>query len=135
MTRTRRELLRTFGLTLGGLALGGSLSGCALWESLYGKKPQDDSGAEEPPVATQTVEIVDFEFVPAVIRVTVGTTVTWINRDRAAHTATSTNPSGVFDSGSLAQDERFEFEFTAPGTYEYFCSIHPWMTGKVIVEA
>lgn len=132
---TRRELLRTFGLTLGGLAVGGALSGCALLEGLYGKRPKEEGGTEEPPVATETVEIVDFAFVPAVIQVSVGATVTWINRDRAPHTATSTNPSGVFDSGSLAQDERFEFEFTEPGTYEYFCSIHPWMTGKVIVEA
>ncbi len=133
---TRRELLRSAGLTVGGLVLGGALGGCAFLEGLYGKKPQDgDGGREKPPVATQTVEIVDFKFVPAVIQVPVGTTVTWINRDRAPHTATSTSPSGVFDSGSLAQGERFEFEFTEPGTYEYFCSLHPWMTGKVIVEA
>lgn len=130
---TRRKLLKLFAAS-GGLMLMGTLSGCSLLEGLYGKKPPDDGGMEEPPVATETVEIVDFKFSPATIQVDVGTTVTWGNRDQAAHTVTSTNPGGLFDSGSLAKGEQFEFTFAEAGVYEYFCSIHSWMTGTVIVE-
>jgi plastocyanin len=64
--------------------------------------------------------------------VPVGTSVTWTNRDDIPHTVASTD--GVFKSKVLDTDEKFSFTFSRAGTYPYFCSIHPKMTGKVIVQ-
>ena len=83
--------------------------------------------------ATHTVEIADFAFAPATLTITVGDTVTWTNQDAVAHTATST--TGVFDSGDLEQGESYSVTFTAPGTYDYLCTPHPSMTGRVVVVA
>lgn len=83
--------------------------------------------------ATHTVDIADFAFAPAELTITVGDTVTWTNRDAIEHTATST--SGAFDSGLLAQDESYSVTFTAPGTYDYLCTPHPMMTGRIVVVA
>ena len=60
-----------------------------------------------------------------------GTTVTWHNGDGEPHTVVSTQ--GLFRSAALDTDETFSFTFTQPGTYEYFCTLHPLMTGKVVV--
>ena len=83
--------------------------------------------------ATHAVEIADFAFAPATLTITVGDTVTWTNQDAVAHTATST--TGVFDSGDLEQGESYSVTFTAPGTYDYLCTPHPSMTGRVVVLA
>jgi plastocyanin len=64
--------------------------------------------------------------------VPVGTTVTWTNRDDIPHTAVSTD--GVFKSKVMDTDDKFSFVFSKPGTYPYFCSIHPKMTGQIIVQ-
>ena len=75
---------------------------------------------------------------PQEITVSVGTTVVWSNDDTAAHTVTSGNPSsgpsGTFDSDILAAGKTFEHKFDSAGTTEYFCQVHPWMTGKVTVQ-
>lgn len=75
---------------------------------------------------------------PQEITVSVGTTVVWSNDDTAAHTVTSGNPSsgpsGAFDSDILAAGKTFEHKFDSAGTTEYFCQVHPWMTGKVTVQ-
>jgi plastocyanin len=76
------------------------------------------------------VEIKDFAFTPQVLEIPVGTTVTWTNSDTTQHTATS---SGVFDSGVLAQGATFSFTFDTPGTFDYICSLHPNMTGQIVV--
>jgi plastocyanin len=75
-------------------------------------------------------------FVPNTIVVVIGVnnTVTWVNKDVATHTVTS-DTSGQFDSGDLNQGQSWSYTFTTPGTYSYHCSIHPWMSGTVIVEA
>jgi plastocyanin len=65
-----------------------------------------------------------------VLEVPVGTTVTWTNNDPSQHTATST---GNFDSGVLAQGGTFSFTFDTAGTYDYICSLHPNMTGQIVV--
>lgn len=80
-----------------------------------------------------TVEIVDFAYAPAEITITVGDTVSWTNRDAVPHTATATD--GSWDTGLLDQDESGSITFTAPGTYDYLCTPHPTMTGRVIVVA
>jgi plastocyanin len=76
-------------------------------------------------------------YVPYEITVAPGTTVSWINDDSAAHTVTSgtvnAGLTGVFDSGIFQSDSVFEFTFNEAGTFDYFCMVHPWMTGKVIV--
>jgi plastocyanin len=86
----------------------------------------------EKPASTAEVKIDNFVFGPAAITVPVGTTVTWINRDDIPHTVASTDK--VFKSKVLDTDETFSFTFTKPGEYPYFCSIHPKMTGKVVVQ-
>ncbi len=78
------------------------------------------------------VKIDNFSFTPQTLTVHPGTTVTWVNKDDVPHTVTSTNKK--FKSRALDTDERFSFTFSAPGTYEYFCSVHPKMTGKIVVQ-
>ena len=72
------------------------------------------------------------QFGPAELTVKAGTTVTWTNRDDIPHTVVS--PDKVFKSKVLDTDEKFSFTFSTPGTFPYFCSIHPKMTGKVVVQ-
>ena len=90
------------------------------------------ASAQEKPASTAEVKIDNFSFGPAAITVPVGTTVTWINRDDIPHTVVSTEK--VFKSKVLDTDEKFSYTFTKPGEYPYFCSIHPKMTGKVVVQ-
>jgi plastocyanin len=80
---------------------------------------------------TAQVEIRAHGFSAPSVTVKPGTTVTWINHDDDAHTVTST--VDTFHSPGLDTDEKFSYTFTKPGTYEYFCTLHPLMTGKVIV--
>jgi plastocyanin len=79
------------------------------------------------------VKIDNFAFAPQRIVVKAGTTVTWINADDAPHTIVSTTK--LFKSSALDTTDKFSFTFATPGTYEYFCSLHPHMTGAVVVEA
>ena len=78
-------------------------------------------------------------FVPSTVTIEAGETVTWENTDTAAHTATggsaADGPSGVFDSSLIMATQSYSFTFDTPGTYVYFCMVHPWMEGTVIVEA
>lgn len=83
---------------------------------------------EEP-----TVKIDNFTFSPPTLTVPAGTTVMWKNEDDIPHTVTSTTKA--FKSQALDTDDNFSFTFTTPGVYEYFCSLHPHMTGKIVVEA
>jgi plastocyanin len=78
------------------------------------------------------VKIDNFVFGPQTLTVPVGTTVTWTNSDDIPHTAVSTD--GVFKSKVIDTDEKFIYTFAKPGTYPYYCSIHPKMTGKIIVQ-
>ncbi len=90
------------------------------------------TSAQEKPASTAEAKIDNFSFGPAAITVSVGTTVTWINRDDIPHTVVSTDK--VFKSKVLDTDEKFSYTFTKAGEYPYFCSIHPKMTGKVVVQ-
>jgi plastocyanin len=89
-------------------------------------------GAYAATSAGPTVKIDNFVFGPEALTVTVGTTVTWINQDDIPHTVVASDKS--FKSKVLDSDERFSFTFTKPGEFGYFCSLHPHMTGKVIVK-
>jgi amicyanin len=82
--------------------------------------------------ADAAVKISNFTFGPQELRVKSGTTVTWTNEDDIPHTVNST--SQVFKSGALDTDQKFSFTFTTPGTYKYFCALHPHMTGTIVVE-
>jgi plastocyanin len=77
-------------------------------------------------------------FIPAEVTVSVGDTVTWSNDDSAAHTVTSGTPSdgpdGIFDSSLFMAGTTFSYTFDTAGEYNYFCMVHPWMTGKVQVN-
>jgi amicyanin len=84
--------------------------------------------AEEP-----TVKIDNFTFNPPSLTVTAGATVTWMNEDDIPHTVASA--TRAFKSKALDTDDSYTFTFTTPGVYEYFCSLHPHMTGKIVVEA
>jgi plastocyanin len=90
--------------------------------------------AGSPEAAAAQVVIDNFAYSPREITVTAGTRVTWVNHDDSPHTVTSTAKPKAFDSGAMDTDASFAFTFAAPGTYEYFCAVHPHMTGKVIVK-
>jgi plastocyanin len=92
------------------------------------------SGISGPTVdqkQTVSVKIEDFIFDPGTITVSAGTTVVWTNLDSVPHTVTST--SGIFDSGVMDEGEIFSYTFRDPGTYDYYCLLHPYMKAKVIV--
>ena len=86
--------------------------------------------------ATQAnaVSISNFTFTPQTLTVKAGTTVTWTNKDDIPHGIAVTN-NAFKRSPALDTDDSFSFTFTTPGTYQYFCYIHPHMTGTVVVEA
>jgi plastocyanin len=78
------------------------------------------------------VKIDNFSFAPQTVTIPVGATVTWTNRDDIPHTVVSTD--GVFKSKVRDTDEKFSYTFSQAGTYPYFCSVHPKMTGKIVVQ-
>jgi plastocyanin len=84
------------------------------------------------PATGRAVEIAQHAFRPATVTVPVGTAVTWINHDDDVHTVTSRGD--VFTSKGLDTDDTFTYTFTRPGTYGYFCKLHPLMTGTVVVR-
>lgn len=79
------------------------------------------------------IEIKDFSFQPREVIVPVGAKVVWVNKDEEPHTVVSTDKT--FLSKALDTEETFTFTFDKPGTYEYFCSVHPRMTAKIVVIA
>ena len=83
-------------------------------------------------VSAAEVKIDNFAFTPATLTVKAGTEVTWINRDDIPHTVVSDDQA--IKSKALDTEDKFRFTFTKAGTYTYFCSLHPKMKGKVVVE-
>jgi plastocyanin len=94
--------------------------------------PSQPSTREAASPAANQVVIENFSFVPATMTVKAGTKVTWVNRDDVPHTATDTDKR--FNSKTLDTDDQFSFTFSQPGTYNYFCALHPKMTGKITVK-
>jgi plastocyanin len=79
-----------------------------------------------------TVSIKNMAFSPPALNVAANTTVTWVNNDAITHTVTADD--GSFDSGNIAPGSSFTHTFTGVGTWSYHCSIHPMMTGSVMVK-
>jgi amicyanin len=101
---------------------------------LLAGSPNVTANTQQAASATTEVKIDNFSFGPGTITVAVGTTVTWTNRDDIPHTVVSTDDPKAFKSKVMDTDEKFSYTFAKPGTYPYFCSVHPKMTGKVVVE-
>lgn len=79
------------------------------------------------------VNIKNFQYQPVTLTVSTGTTVVWENNDTVLHTVTSNDGTGTLDSGRLSQGETYSYTFSTPGTYTYYCAIHPNMRGTIIV--
>ncbi len=107
------------------VASGLGIAGMGTGKGSFTASAQQNPGMSE-------VKIDNFSFGPGTLTVPVGTTITWTNRDDIPHTVVSTE--GVFKSKVLDTDEKFSFTFSKAGSYPYFCSIHPKMTGKVVVQ-
>jgi plastocyanin len=78
------------------------------------------------------VRIADFDYAPSVLDVTPGTVVKWTNEDSAPHTATAND---TFDTGRLDKGESSGITFPTPGTFDYICTYHPYMKGRIVVSA
>jgi plastocyanin len=112
------QLMRFLPGAVGLLLLTGALTGAA--------------ASEASPEATTIVLARDFMFAPLSLTVQAGSTVTWTNKDDEPHTVTS--DTGLFRSGAMDTNDSFSYRFDKPGTYHYVCSIHPRMTGTVVVR-
>jgi plastocyanin len=84
-------------------------------------------------LSAATVKIDNFSFGPATITIPAGSTVTWTNNDDVPHVVSS-DDNKMFKSKALNTDDHFSFTFTKPGTYDYYCAIHPKMTAKIVVQ-
>jgi len=78
------------------------------------------------------IKVDNFTFSPETLTVPANSTVIWTNKDDVPHVIASTD--GLFRSKGLDTDDHYSFKFTKPGTYNYFCAIHPKMTGKIVVQ-
>jgi plastocyanin len=76
----------------------------------------------------------NFTYAPASVTIAPGTKVTWVNHDDVPHTVTSPTKPRFLDSPTLDTDDKFSFVFEKAGTYDYFCAVHPKMTGRIIVK-
>jgi plastocyanin len=98
-----------------------------------GTRANSATNPGDKPASGTTVKIDNFSFGPANITVPAGTTVTWTNNDDVPHVVTS-DDNKMFKSKALDTDDRFSFTFTKPGTYNYYCAIHPKMVAKIVVQ-
>jgi len=105
----------------------------------HGEGGMSATVTNSPGSATPGCENTDNCFLPSTVVITAGGTVTWENTDTAAHTASSGTaaggPDGVFDSSLVMAGGSYSVTLDDAGTYPYFCMVHPWMSGTVIVEA
>ena len=88
----------------------------------------------EPPAAAAEVKIaiMNYKFDPETVTVPAGTKVTWVNHDDVPHSVVSSDKRFP-GSGGLDKGDDYSYVFTSPGSYEYFCSLHPFMKGKIVV--
>jgi len=121
-----RMILQEMSRALMGTFLLGAAVGVVVLISLHAGK---GAAADPAPV---DVKIDNFTFAPQRLIVRAGTTVIWRNRDDIPHAVASS--SRLFKSKALDTDDTYAFTLTTAGTYEYFCSLHPQMTGTIVVE-
>ena len=141
MTSRRSSRPRTLALLV---VLGLVLAACGGNDDSGDDRAAAPTATDVADATTVTMRLVAFK--PDRVEIDAGTTVTWVNEDPGAHTVTSgvvedgassvtAEPDGVFDSGELATDESFEHVFDEPGTYSFFCELHPaTMRGVVTVR-
>lgn len=119
------------------LALAVLAAGCGRGNS----ESVDDAGAAATPAAAAIspagmkpldITIDNFSYSPATLTIHAGQSVTWVNHDDVPHTVTANDKS--FDSKAMDTDARYTHVFTTPGTYAYFCAVHPHMTAQIIVK-
>jgi len=133
--KKRKPLIRARTLRrwlVGGVVLAGVVALSAVCITAFGGGNAGDS-QQEPVISDEAqvpVTIQGFTFQPDDLTVGVGTEIVWENRDGAPHTATG---EGEFDSGQLERGDSYTFTFDEPGTYEYICEIHPYMTATIVV--
>jgi plastocyanin len=98
-----------------------------------GTRPSLAMSPGDMPASGATVKIDNFSFGPATINIPAGSTVTWTNNDDVPHVVSS-DDNKMFKSKALDTDDHFSFTFTKPGTYNYYCAIHPKMVAKIVVQ-
>jgi plastocyanin len=104
----------------------------AVWSVSAGCQSETTKASAQTPVTGTEIKIDNFSFGPEELTVPAGATVTWTNHDDIPHLVTSDD--NIFKSKALDTDDRFSYTFTKPGTYPYYCSVHPKMTGKIVVQ-
>lgn len=95
--------------------------------------PGSAGGTGGKPATPTEVKIDNFSFGPPTVTIPAGTTITWTNNDDVPHVVSS-DDNKMFKSKALDTDDHFSFTFTKPGTYNYYCAIHPKMTAKIVVQ-
>ena len=132
MTIAARDTRKTsaWRAALAGIAVFALLALPALLPAAQGKSPA--LPVQVANATDSTISIENFAFSPATLTVPAGSTVTWTNKDDEPHTVTSSE--NAFTSQGLDTDETFSFTFSTPGTYPYYCKLHPHMTGSIVVK-
>jgi len=117
---------------LGGLALAGWVSAGQPVSAEVPDKSDQRVAASAPAPSGPKIQIAQHKYDRPTLTIPVGTTVTWVNKDEDVHTVVSTTQT--FRSPGLETDEAYSYRFTKLGVYQYFCTLHPLMTGRVIVK-
>jgi plastocyanin len=110
----------------------------AVWVALLlvaagpGRATAADTAPDTDAAGASIVLAREFMFAPGSLTIDAGSTVTWTNKDEEPHTVVS--DSGLFRSGAMDTNQSFSFRFDKPGTYRFFCSIHPRMVGTILVR-
>jgi plastocyanin len=90
------------------------------------------AGSEDAKTSPTEIRVDNFTFQPETLTVPVNSTVTWVNKDDVPHVIASND--GLFKSKALDTDDKYSYTFTKAGTYPYYCTVHPKMVGKVVVQ-
>jgi plastocyanin len=107
-------------------------SGRIALEERPGMQSECAAAVAQPTPGIAEVKIEQFAYLPRSLAIVAGTTVVWTNHDDAPHTVTE--EGHAFDSKALDTDDKFEQRFDQPGTYQYFCALHPHMKGEIVVR-
>jgi len=120
-----------YGMMNGQQGYQGMMNGQYSHGSMMGGYQQSPTQQSAPVTDVTSLNIQNFAYLPANIQVRTGTTVTWTNQDNIQHSVTFKN--GMKDSGLLSQGQSFRYTFNTPGTYQYYCTVHPSMVATVTV--